>query len=761
MTAGQERALRELQRLKHQGEGDFDFATLELGGNLTCLVVTVSVRVGLLETCVGGLEFREREEFVVMIPPGFPFDKPSIMVTHRRFSGFPHVIWSRTLCLYQSSIEWTPSAGLFGFFERLDKWLVKAALNDMDPLEGPLEPPHHNTDFSHVPFVIRANAPSSPGEQWIGFSEFQVLQNRIEVTGWHKLGEKFEGGRRALAFMLPKALPMEFPTKGKEFFSELIRQGYNRNQILLLLALAALNSPEGEPVYLFLGVPMRRATDGGARMHIAVWSTTPEMAKSLRITLHKDGDTEELRELRDEMGDLIFEIFEATTISWCPVMEDRSEVVVRRDAGRSLSWFLGKRVLLLGCGALGSWAAEIVARAGAKSLDLVDNGLVKPGLLARQNYRTEDIGDKKAQALAVRLKALIQPGIDIHPFAHEAHSFVISDPARFAEYDLVLDCTASHLFQMKMERDWTQLSGNTPSIVSMITDAKAQKGLCVVIPRNQTGGPWHAYMRLKHRLCLDGSHPEFTSSFYDLAALGDLFQPEPGCSDPTFSGSAADAMSIAAITLNTATEHGLLHDAEIGIAFSVPSTGTPVLDIGKLTDMDRYQVGRYRVHISKKVTRKVRAWVKQNNRLRTADHETGGILWGMWDDATEVIWIFDVSGPPKDSIHEPGHFLCGIEGTAEENDNRVKLSYGTTGFVGYWHTHPDMPSHQSSTDLHGMSLLVSTVGQNQKRALMLIYGRAKDQPTAGIYIYESNSLGEKWEGLRVESTQISMERAVV
>ena len=159
MTQGQQRAIRELERLRAASGGGFDFS-YESEENASWLIVALSLRIGPIDKREGGLELREREEFYLLIPPGFPFVRPSLKVAHERFAGFPHVIWANTLCLYQTSIEWNPANGLFGFFERLNLWLGKAALNDMDPVEGPLEPPHHVTDFfSKVPFVVRGQRP--------------------------------------------------------------------------------------------------------------------------------------------------------------------------------------------------------------------------------------------------------------------------------------------------------------------------------------------------------------------------------------------------------------------------------------------------------------------------------------------------------------------------------------------------------------------------------------------------------------------------
>jgi len=78
-----------------------------------------------------------------------------------------------------------------------------------------------------------------------------------------------------------------------------------------------------------------------------------------------------------------------------------------------------------------------------------------------------------------------------------------------------------------------------------------------------------------------------------------------------------------------------------------------------------------------------------------------------------------------------------------------------------WHTHPNMVPHQSTTDMGGMAKLVAGAGQNQRRALMLIYGRKAGQPKAGLYIYESGSRGQAEEVISVGGTEISLETVVV
>ncbi len=762
MTSGQQRALRELERLRATDPNIFELVYkpyLKDGW----LIAKVALNLGVMEMREDGLDLKEREEFILYVPPGFPFDRPHLRVAHTRFAMFPHVTWVKTICLYQSSVEWNPSDGLYGFFDRLKVWLGKAAINDMDPVEGPLEPPHHDTDFTQNPIVIRADAPCAAGEEWTGLAILEKHQNRTELVAWNDLsGEWPKQGQPAFSVILSKAMPMEFPTNGADLFQELEAAGMDRKRIVTNLGVAALLTPEGEPIHLVLGLPMRRAIDGSQRLHIAVWTTDAERARALRSVLPENTDPEEILSLRKDLREALMVIFELSNIKWCQVLEDRNEIVVRRDNGTPVAWFAGKKILILGCGALGSWVAEVIARAKPSIVHLVDNAKVKPGVLARQNFELDDIGSNKTDALARRLKAITH-GCTIVPYGREAYAFVTEKKETLHDYDVVLDCTASTIFQMKLERDWGEFSGHTPSFISLIIDAQASHCLCVISPKDSSGGIWDAYLSLKIRLCIEGGHPALTTAFYSERAVEKMFQPEPGCSEPTFIGSTADVMALASGALNIAAGSIQAKNSAVGIALSAPGvTGhsgpSNLLELPQFFDT---VVGNYRVRIAKNVFTQAKAWVRQNNRVRSLHHETGGLLWGVWDDAVQVIWIFDLSGPPSDSQHNPAHFLCGVEGTIEEHRQRLARTHGSCGFVGHWHTHPNFPSYQSDMDMKNMATLVSSIGQNKKRSVMLIFGRMNSLTTAGVYIYESQSLVGINELISVGTSQIILEEPVI
>ena len=133
---------------------------------------------------------------------------------------------------------------------------------------------------------------------------------------------------------------------------------------------------------------------------------------------------------------------------------------------------------------------------------------------------------EQTQALANRLQSVSSATrCDYAP--REAHAFIVEDPARFRRYDVVIDCTASAVFQMKLERDWGLFERSTPRLISFGIDATAQRCLAVTVPANALGGVWDAYIQLKHRLCIANTNRELLDSFYSDRAVRGLIQPEP------------------------------------------------------------------------------------------------------------------------------------------------------------------------------------------------------------------------------------------
>ena len=147
---------------------------------------------------------------------------------------------------------------------------------------------------------------------------------------------------------------MELPERGSDFFRELLKQGIDRERILRNLALASIFSGRGRPINIVLGLPMRRTAEGEPRVHVAVWTTDAELSDYIWEAFPHPDDTERLKASRENFADIIYSALEKTQVSWCRVMEARSEILVRRDKQSPIAWFKDKKILVLGCQ---HWAA--------------------------------------------------------------------------------------------------------------------------------------------------------------------------------------------------------------------------------------------------------------------------------------------------------------------------------------------------------------------------------------------------------------------
>ena len=95
------------------------------------------------------------------------------------------------------------------------------------------------------------------------------------------------------------------------------------------------------------------------------------------------------------------------------------------------------RVLVVGCGGLGSPVLLYLAAAGVGTLGFIDNDRVDDSNLQRQIlYGTESVGLPKVQEAAQRLRSL-NPHIVVQP--HEVQLTAANALAIFADYDLIVD----------------------------------------------------------------------------------------------------------------------------------------------------------------------------------------------------------------------------------------------------------------------------------------------------------------------------------
>lgn len=744
MTEGQRLALRQLEAIAATRPQALEIlAVREPDEDLRWMRVEVSLDCSGIEQRSPGIRLRQRERLRIYIDPDFPWDHPSAHTTHSNWAGTPHVQWGSFLCLYAApTVEWQPHDGMFGFLERLDLWLRRAAIGELDPADAPLHPPVAYPSGSAPRLVIRANAPEVTDAAWIGLARIRrISANRLDVAGWT---EDLSGDSHdvAPAVLLPAPLDWEYPTTVRGLLDALAERGVSWRLLLALLRLGSLRRPKDAGMPLIVGTPMRRLAGGGLKQHLVAWYLSDVIAQGLRLSLDALSEDQRLRAIGAEVEQIITDWADNARVAWCPINELRPEITERRDSHSPLRRaFAGKRIVVWGCGAIGAHAAEWIARAGAAELILYDKASVTPGILARQPFTDPDIGRAKATALAERLAA-IDPDQIV-----EAHvQNVLSGPLARDDWhdgaDIVIDATAAVAVASKLEAV-RRRTASKPTVAAMLLGHTAEHGICAIAPPEHSGATADVLRRTKlactSRPGLDG----FAEEFWPDPPRTEHFQPEPGCSDATFRGSGGEVAALTATLLTaaaadigsgdrraTAQLHALSTAAHAGrrdATLSWPADA--VLQDG---------LGRYEVRVSQPARHAMSAWINRNDRVHDTRSETGGVLFGQRDEAAGVLWVDEASGPPPDSVASPEEFVCGTAGVAELNEEKRARTRRSTTFVGMWHTHPDGRALPSPRDVASMSRLVSL--ETLPEVLMVIHGSQRASAELGAYVFIRDEL---------------------
>ena len=752
LSDGQRVAIDQLRRISETGASAIQIIGIaDSPDALANLQIKLAIGCSHYPKTNGGLPLHKREGFVLYVPADFPFEAPAVFTAHTRFMGFPHVQWGRHLCLYVSpDTQWNPSDGMIGFITQLDEWLRRAARNELDDPQGPLHPPvAYPTSGTSI--CVDTNTPESEWP-WFGGAILERRRpNLLVVKGWSGIPELTDGQMWAPTVLLDFELPFEYPRTVDNLLRHLDVKEMLGTRLLAHAMLASERVPDNEALYIGVGTPSRGPAGNitQRRQHLTFWEVEWRDIKQLRaaaavcdISRHYEG-----RETPDELRRLIESVFtdlirwrQTARVGWCSVIENRPEIVTRRDNGTAMDWFRGKRVALWGCGAIGGAIAEHLARAGVAELVLHDRGLVHPGILVRQNFIKANINDRKTVALQERMMAIAP---DIKVTSRNENLIMVLDRDDWDEdVDVVIDATASLHVRTKLEQVLKGRRQKVP-IASAMISPDAQLALAVLCPPKYGSGPLDVFRRLGlAAFGRDWLNPWIQGFWANDAGEG-LRQPEPGCSDPTFVASHADVAALAAQAINVIAD-ALTKDHRSAIgAFLSRSQGAHEFR-RQFAPHIRWLSDGIEFRLAANAWRDMRGWIRTGARQRTIEDETGGLLFGELNEALRIVWISNVSGPPNDSEFSPELFVCGTEGTDDLCKGYVDRTKGNICYIGTWHSHPTTSAVPSSTDYAGIASIFASAPNEGSHQLMLIVGQASTpRPEIGAYVFERQGLVKK------------------
>ena len=529
-TPAQAVARRDLRRLAAAGSTPLANVT-DLGLVGDDLVVRLRLRTDTIHPVPCGLPVDpSSEDVVVVLTADFPWVPPLVGVEHGRFAGHPHVLTGTGLCVYlDPTQEWHPTHGITGFLSRLWTWFEDAAAGRFDP---------HQALYHPVGGITRHTA----GTPTIVVRD--ELGHRVGPFGRAWLRERTrwrldlltqadaDGGLEALVVAPGGPLWYSAGITIGELCAALARVGSPKpTDFLWALASTALRNPPSSAAYFLLAVPPSELAEhtGG---HLVCGRLPGAVADALRAVARRHGPLVRF----DPAGPMA-----GVGIEWCPVSEERQSMTIRRDNRRPITAFAGTHVVLWGCGGLGSWAGEFLARAGVRRLTLCDPYPVTGGLLVRQDYSERDIGATKADALAGRLAALRDDlAVDV-----TANAISTLAGGTLPNCDVLIDATVNNAVAAALGAVWATTTVK-PLVARIATDrATATLGLLTVGRPGAGPTPEEADLQTGDTV---SSAPalEVFRSFWETPDPSDEITPAPGCSVPTYHGSAADLAALAA-----------------------------------------------------------------------------------------------------------------------------------------------------------------------------------------------------------------------
>ncbi|MFC4119801.1 ThiF family adenylyltransferase [Nonomuraea zeae] len=772
LSIGQKQAIEEMKAIADARPGAIVVHRIGPMHHDQWLPVEISVGCANTVTAPEGVPLELREYAIIHVPTLFPFVRPACEVTHDRFARSAHVTWGKWICLYLSDADWDPSDGMFGFVERLIEWFNRAAAHALDGVEEPVHPPVAGLGSRTGCVVVRADVPVAATTGWVGAAlmarRYVDQAGRLDVVDWIEIPDGPPADAAALArlrsrltetaereqvpillgpaIMLPQPLSFEFPNTVADLVAAVNAQGINLQRAFGLLATAVcINAEEADDniplpmTHLLIGAPMRGVSGQKERLiHLEAWrlnvlDSILVMAYLPILARWRSRRRAKLRKAYEVMEMWAKE----APVRWTHIYEMRPQIVTRRDQNSPAAWLRDRRVTILGCGALGARIAEHCVRAGARQVLVADRSLVSPGVLVRQPYADRDIGKYKAEVLAARL-AQACPTTTVTALVGDVlETFVHA--GRPETTDLLIDATANRAVSKSLERlRWSHPTG-WPPLLTVGVGHRCTRGLAgLALPSASGGGA-----DIMHRLALTAWREprlrDMAEDFFPETGRRDLFQPEPGCSDPTFTGSDVDAGILAGQLLTWGLS--LLGDAAAGrrvspavgcfIRLASPAHGSALEEFRWERDpvvIDDPSSG-YQIRLWREALEAMQAEAQATREVFDAQPEpryplteTGGVLIGRIDDASRVVWVTAADGPSPDSEQATNWFRHGVRDVAANIEQHRAATGRHVHFTGMWHTHPGMAPSPSRLDDQAAQILLVPGPHAPARAVIMILG---------------------------------------
>ncbi len=454
-------------------------------------------------------------------------------------------------------------------------------------------------------------------------------------------------------------------------------------------------------------------------MFLATSATFGEIGVALGLLIKSPGEVAHEFGRQLPVGDIDNNLADGIELMAANVCFSFEREVAAIFAGHDNDWreSIGKNVVVLGAGSIGSQCLSSLVREGAfEKITLVDDDHLNPHNLARHTLRRSHLGMLKAE----------QVGNELHEIREDLAVATISEKLGSAQppdsianalkaSDLVLDTTAS---------------------------VGASRTLCAIDDRPRAASAFFNPAGTSVAVL-----QEDENRVLDLATLEALYYAEivrtPSLQDHLRPG---DEAVISGGQCRSVTNRIPASRAAVlsGIAadFLAENLGSPAPAILVATISNDGATQEHNCHLSGErkileadgwtigladiVTRRLR-----DLRDASLPDETGGILLGVVDHSRRRIEVAEGLGAPPDSAGTPVSFERGVQGTLDSIADARERTMHQLSYIGEWHSHPrGARTSPSMIDAAQLLALRDELLAEQRPPVMIIVGDSGSNPVS-------------------------------
>ena len=341
-----------------------------------------------------------------------------------------------------------------------------------------------------------------------------------------------------------------------------------------------------------------------------------------------------------------------------------------------------RRATLVGAGSLGSQFSLNLAREGAFVWTVVDGDELLPHNLVRHALFAEDVGARKASALASRLGSLMSEPVEaiecdvLRPTGDACTKL----DAAFRNSGVIFDASAS----VAVSRHLCDLSGTDARRVCVFFTPSGNSVVLLVedVGRTITLRDLEAqYFRLVLSEPLLAGHLENEEGGVRISG---------SCRALTNRISASNAALLSALAARGAVYDLGLDSAAISI-WTLTEEGEVQRVRRDGCPLSRVDIGEWSIVYDKGLIQEI-----SDLRAKYLPRETGGVLLGIVDMATRSVHMVHALSEPEDSRGSKTEFERGIVDLSDEVSRAGSATMYQVRYIGEWHSHPEGASSMPS-----------------------------------------------------------------